>query len=44
MDIISTQGNSHLGFVIWHHLVFIKDFKVVELGMAMNRLNSPIKG
>ncbi len=40
----STQGNNHSGFVPWYHLVLVKDFRVVKLGMALNGLNSPIKG
>jgi hypothetical protein len=38
------QGNSHLSFVFQHHLMLIKDFKVVKLGLVLNGLNSPIKG
>ncbi len=39
-----TQGNNYPSFVPWYHLVLVKDFKVVELGLALNNLNSPIEG
>jgi hypothetical protein len=38
------QGNSHPGFVPQHHLVLVKDFKVVKLGLTLNGLNNPIEG
>jgi hypothetical protein len=38
-----TQGNNHLNFVPQHHLVLVKNFIIVELGLVMNGLNSPIK-
>jgi hypothetical protein len=28
----------------WWHLVLVKDFRAVELGLALNGLNSPIEG
>jgi hypothetical protein len=39
----STQGNNHLNFIPWHHLVLVKDFRIVELGLIMNGLNNIIK-
>jgi hypothetical protein len=33
-----------MGFIPWHHLMLVKDFKAIELGLAMNGLNSPIEG
>jgi hypothetical protein len=38
------HGNSHPNFVFQHHLVLIKDFKAIKLGLVLNGLNSPIKG
>jgi hypothetical protein len=38
-----TQGNNHLGFIPHHHLVLVKDFKAIELGLAMNGLNNLIE-
>jgi len=32
------QGNSHLGFALRHHLVFIKDFKAIKLCLNLNNL------
>jgi hypothetical protein len=39
----STHGNSHPSFVPWHHLVLVKDFRVVELGLAPSSINGPIE-
>ncbi len=39
----STQGNNHMGFILRHHFVLVKDFKAIELGMVLNGLNSPIE-
>jgi hypothetical protein len=33
-----------LGFVPWHHLVFVKDFKAVKLCLVLNDLYTPIEG
>jgi hypothetical protein len=38
------QGNNHPGFVPRHHLVFVKDFRIVKLCLVQIGLDSPIKG
>ncbi len=38
------HGNSHMGFVLRHHFVLVKDFKVIKLSLVINDLNSLIKG
>jgi hypothetical protein len=35
--------NSHPGFVPWYHLVLVKDFRVVELGLILSSINGPIE-